>query len=207
MFWRDFEVRGGRFSYSVHACDDGEIRGCFVLGCHEETDSLGGGDVNHFGFGVLGVYAVYFDDAHLVAFNPEVLACKSADVDYAEHVCLAGLNGDGDVLRVVHEGGVGNGFSTSRVLLVDELRDERLNLIVVPVGKGEDDFLIHLLFVGELGIMDNDGTAKTIGVLAIVVRVVPVCSGLVDLEKRCELEIYLHLSNFSRFYKGFLSLP
>ena len=53
---------------------------------------------------------------------------------------------------------------------------------MVPVGKSEDNFLVNLLLVGELRIMNDDRATQTVWVLAIIVRVVPVCAGLVDLQ-------------------------
>lgn len=54
------------------------------------------------------VYAVDFDDAELVSFDPEVLGREGGHVDDAQEVGAAGLDGDLEVLRIVHKGGLGD---------------------------------------------------------------------------------------------------
>jgi hypothetical protein len=41
--------------------------------------------------------------------------------------------------------------------------------------------MIDFLFIRKLGVMNNEGTAETIRILGIVMRVVPICARLVDL--------------------------
>jgi hypothetical protein len=52
---------------------------------------------------------------------------------------------------------------------------------MIPVGEGEDELLVIVILVGELLVMDNEGSAQAVGVLSAGVRVVPVGSGLVNL--------------------------
>lgn len=52
---------------------------------------------------------------------------------------------------------------------------------MVPVREGQDKLMVNFLLVRELGVVDDEGTAKPIRVLRIVVRVIPVCARLVNL--------------------------
>lgn len=54
---------------------------------------------------------------------------------------------------------------------------------MIPVRQCEDYLLIKLVFVGELGIVDNDGSTKTIRILTVIVRMIPVCARLINLRK------------------------
>ncbi len=42
--------------------------------------------------------------------------------------------------------------------------------------------MVNFLAVRELGVVNDEGTAKTIRILRIVMRVVPVCARLVNLQ-------------------------
>lgn len=116
-----------------------------------------------------------------MALNPEVLAGKGTNVNDSEHVGRVGLDGDSQVLSLIHERRLGYRLSTSRVVLGQESRKKSGHLVMVPVREGQDKFMVNLLSVRELGVVDDEGTAKTIRILRIVVRVVPVCAGLVNL--------------------------
>lgn len=50
--------------------------------------------------------AVNLDDLEGVSFDPEVLSRKGCHVDDAEEIGLARLNGDLQVLGIVHESGL-----------------------------------------------------------------------------------------------------
>lgn len=43
--------------------------------------------------------------------------------------------------------------------------------------------MIDLLLVRKFRVMNNDRTAETIGILGIVMRVIPICARLVDLQR------------------------
>ena len=180
-----------RSTYRVHACDYGEVGTGVILGREEETHALRRGDVDHFRFRRLGIHAINLDDLHRVALDPEVLAGKGAHVDDAEKVRLARLNGDGHVLGVIDEGGLGDRLGSGGVGLAQEAGDEVFDLIVVPVRQGEDDLVVSLVLVGEVRVMDDERTTKTVGVLAVVVRMIPVRPGLVDLEMAVSMSFFL----------------
>lgn len=167
--------------YLVHAGHKGKIGTCVVLGRQEKTDALSGGYVNHVGFRFLGIHAVDLDDAHLVALEPQVLTGKGTNVDDADVIRLSRLHRDGHVLRVIDEACVRDRLCASRVGLAQKSRNEGLYLVMIPVGKSEDDFLVHLFFVREPGIMNNERPAKAVGILAVIVGVIPIRPGLVHL--------------------------
>ena len=166
----------------IHACDKGKVGIRVVLGRQEKSHSPSSRNVDHIGLSSLGIHAVYLNNAHLVALEPEILAGKGAHVDDAEMVRLTWLDRDGYVLRIIHEGSIGNGFGASWVSLAHKARDEMLDLVMIPVRKGQYKLLIHLLPVGELWVVDNDWPTEAVGILSVVVRVIPVRSRLADLE-------------------------
>ena len=67
-------------------------------------------------------------------FYPEILADEGSNVNDAEHVSLSGLNGRSQVLRIVHQVGIGNWFGSSWVGDTDKSFHEIWDLIVVPIG-------------------------------------------------------------------------
>ncbi|TKW49549.1 hypothetical protein CTA1_5576 [Colletotrichum tanaceti] len=169
----------------VHGGDDGEVAGLGVVpGGQEEAVTLGRGDVQGVGGGLVGPDAVDLDDAQRVALEPDVVGGEGADVDHADEVGRAGPDVDVEVLGVVHEGRVGHGLGAGGVLDADQLLDEGPGRAVIPVGQGDDEFLVILALVGALGVVDDQGAAEALGVLAVVVGVVPVGADLVKLERR-----------------------
>lgn len=54
-----------------------------------------------------------------------------------------------------------------RVGLRLHVLDERNGLIMIPVGHGEDDFLVVLALVGILRIVHDECSAEAIGVLSL----------------------------------------
>jgi hypothetical protein len=118
-----------------------------------------------------------------MTLEPNVMGCEGANVDQAHEICLAWLDIDLKVLRVVHKGRLRHGLSTRGVLDTDELLEQGLDGLMVPVRQSDDDLLIVLALVRAVGIMDNDRAAQTLGVLAVIVGVVPICSRLVKLRE------------------------
>jgi hypothetical protein len=96
-------------------------------------------------------------------------------------VGLARLNRPSEVLSIIHQGILGNGFSTGGVGLVEKLGDQDLHLLVVPIGEGQNDVLVNLVLVWKVGVLDNKWTPQTIWILTFIVRMVPVSTRLVDL--------------------------
>ncbi len=56
-------------------------------------------------------------------------------------------------------------------------------MVVIPVGQSQYPLLIILPFVRRFGIIDNQRSTKTIRVLGNLVRVIPVCTRLIDLRR------------------------
>jgi len=52
---------------------------------------------------------------------------------------------------------------------------------VIPIGKCDNYLFVVEVFVWGVRVVDYEGTAQAIGVLAPVVTVVPICAWLVDL--------------------------
>lgn len=168
-------------TYCIHACDDGEVLGGILLGGEKEAHALSSRDVDHLSLSGLGVDTVDLHNAHLMTLEPEVLAGKGTHVDGSEQVRRVGLDRQGVVGGLVHEGVLRNGLSTGGIGFGHELGNESMHLLVIPVGKSKDELLVILILVGKLLIVDNEGTAQAVGVLSAGVRVVPVGSGLVNL--------------------------
>ena len=53
---------------------------------------------------------------------------------------------------------------------------------MVPVGEREDYLFVVKVFVWGVWVVDDEGTAKTIGILSSRVTVIPICARLVDLK-------------------------
>ena len=107
---------------------------------------------------------------------------EGGHADDAHEVRLAGLDGELDVLRVVHQIGVGDRLVAGGVQRGGEVGvEEGGELLVVPVGEGEHDLLVVLACVGGVRVVDDEGPAQAVGVLPAHVGVVPVGPGLVDL--------------------------
>lgn len=120
-------------AYLVHAPNEGIIGRGVILHRDENAVTLRWSNINQFCFGRLGVNAINFHDPHGVAFEPEVLSGKSANVDDTEHVSLSGLDWRSEVVCVIHEGGFRDWLSPRWVGHTDETFHQRRYLVVVPV--------------------------------------------------------------------------
>lgn len=49
---------------------------------------------------------------------------------------------------------------------------------MIPIGKGEDNFLIILALIRRVWIRDNERATKAIWILSLDVGVIPISSGL-----------------------------
>ena len=121
--------------------------------------------------------------------NPKILRRESRHVNNPKQVRLTCLHRNLDILRVVDERGFGDGFGASGVADGEELLVQLGDGFVVPVGEGENYGFIIEVLVRVFGVVDDEGPAKAVWVLAFVVGVVPVGAGLVDLERWGELVI------------------
>lgn len=130
-----------------------------------------------------------------MTLEPEEEHGEGRSVDDTQTVGLASLEGEGSVvvegnlsgrvgkvravLGEVDEGLVGDGLGAGGIVLGHEdILIELSHGVVVPVAK--NDGVLVVVNVGErlvLG-MDDEGSAKTVGVLVSVVGVPPVRAGL-----------------------------
>lgn len=118
-----------------------------------------------------------------MALDPEEMSCEGADVGNVDEIGLLWRDGDFEILGVVHEGGLGDRFCASGILDINELLDELLNGLVIPVGEGEDEFFVIFALIRTAGVVNDDGAPEAFRVLAVVMCVVPVCPCLLDLFK------------------------
>lgn len=170
-----------RQTYSIHACHDRKVGLCISLGRDEHAASLSSREVDHVGFSWLGVCTINLDDGHLVTLNPEILSSKSTKIDQSQEIRLAGLHWNLEVLRLIHESSLRNRLSTSRVSLAKELGEQGLHLIMVPVGKRHDNLLIVFPLERRLWVVNDEISSKTIRILTLGMRVIPVGSSLSNL--------------------------
>ena len=165
----------------IHAADKGEIGRRILFGGDENTVALGGRQVEHLCFRRLGIYAVNLHHLHGMAFKPEILCSKSGHVDDPEQIRLAGLESHGQVLGIVHQGGLWDWFCARRVRVAHEPIEETRHLVVVPVAQGEHDLFVVRILDWRIGVVDDQRATKTVRVLSRFVAVVPVCPGLGNL--------------------------
>lgn len=173
---------GMRVSHLIHSANNREVGTGVILGGHEHGVSLGDSDVDEIGLGGLGVGAVNLDDGHSMAFEPDVVGGEGTNVNQTEEVRLAGLDVKMDAMGVVHDGGIGDGLGTSGIPDAHELGHQDVHHAVIPVGKGQHDFLVIHFAEWRVWIMDDESTAQSIWVLALQVRVIPVRSSLINLK-------------------------
>lgn len=171
-------------THQVHARHDWKICGGVVLGCDKNAISLGSSDIDHVGNRRLSIYSVSLDDGHVVTFNPEIVASKSADITDAEEVGLARLDSEGKILGVVHERRIRHRLRTSRVGVAVERCHQTRHLIMVPIGQSKRNLLVVLPQIWIFRISDDKLSAQSVGILASgAVRMVPISARLLNLRK------------------------
>lgn len=125
-------------THCVHARHEGEVGRCIVPGRKQEAATLSSRQINHLGLGWLCIDSIDFNNRHVVALKPYILACKGTNVDHPEHVSPARLDLNAEVLRLVEQCILGDRFSASRIVLADETLEQVWHLVVVPVRHGQD---------------------------------------------------------------------
>lgn len=130
-----------------------------------------------------------------MAFKPDILSRKSADVDHVEKIDLPRLDRDCQILSIIEKCSLRDRFGSSRIGFVDEFWNQNLHLLMVPVRDREDELLI--IFVWEVWIADDEGGSKTIWVLSLVVRMIPVTPRLGNL-RAVKFYIILSTTNYLR---------
>ena len=116
-----------------------------------------------------------------MAFEPEILCSESCHVDNAEHVSLSRLNGNAEILGIVHERSVWHRLCACGIGKAEEAREKTGHLIVVPIREREHNLFIILILVRSIWVADDQGSTKTIRILPGCVRVIPICAGLFNL--------------------------
>lgn len=140
------------------------------------------GQIDHLSLRRLSVDTIDLNDSHVVTFDPEVLTGKGADIGHSEEVGLARLDGNGEILRVVHQCRVRYWLGARGILEADEVVHESGKLIMIPVGDGDADLFVVLSGIRILGIVDEELSSEAIWVLCSAVRVVPICARLFNLQ-------------------------
>jgi hypothetical protein len=88
-------------TYSVHTTNESEIGRGVVLRCEQETVSLSGSNVNQVGLRLVGINTINFNNSHVVALEPDVLPCESADIHHVNEIGLSWLDIDSEILGVI----------------------------------------------------------------------------------------------------------
>ncbi len=102
--------------------------------------------------------------------------------DDPDQVSLPRFEVEFDILGIVEEGCIRSWHPARLIFRVGEVSfNLRGHLLVVPVGHGEDDFFVVLVFVRRSRIMNDEGSSKAIRILAPVMCMIPVRAGLIDL--------------------------
>lgn len=166
-------------TYCVHARGKRVVGSRLVFGCDEDATSLRGTKVDHLCLRLIRVDPINLNNGHVVTLEPDILTRKRAYVDDLEEIGLPRLNRHRQVLGIVEEDSLRNGLRTGWVGLVDELWDQDLHLLVIPVRDREREPLVIL--VREIWITDDQRSPEAVRVLSFVVRVIPVSAWLIDL--------------------------
>ena len=106
-------------------------------------------------------------------------------VDHVNQICLARLNLDGIILAVIDQACIWDwglpglddivGHVGSRLVVVQKCG----HLFMVPVRESHCHLFVEM--VGEIGIVNDEGSPQTVWVLALSMRVVPIGARLLDL--------------------------
>lgn len=160
-------------TYLVHASNKSIIRRGIIFGGDDDAVTLGRGHVDSLSIGGLRVDTVYFYDTHSVAFEPNVLSGKSAYVDQAEHVSPARTHLKGEVLSIIHQSSVGDGLCSSGIGDTDETLHKVGNPVMIPVRKGEDNFLVIVILERAVRVSDDERPSQSIRVLPTIVGMIP----------------------------------
>lgn len=116
-----------------------------------------------------------------MTLEPEILCSECSHIDYAEHVRLARLHVNTQVLGFVHQGRVWNRLSTGWIGIADKPTEQTWHLIMVPIREGQHQFLIVLVFVRRVRVRNDQGPSKSVWILSRIMGVVPVGPRLIDL--------------------------
>lgn len=117
-----------------------------------------------------------------MTLEPNMLTSKSSYIDEMEQIRLARLDGYGKVLGIVHEGTIWNRLRASWVCLIEELWNQDLHFIVVPIRERNSHFSIGLVLVWKIWVGNDKRSSETIWVLSLVVGMIPICAGLISLK-------------------------
>lgn len=116
-----------------------------------------------------------------MTLDPEVLTCEGADISQTEELCSPGLDRNRQILGVIHQRGLRHRFSAGWISDAYEILQHRWHLLVVPIRQVDHTFFVVLSEIPILGVREDQRLAEAIRILARDMRMVPVCTGLVDL--------------------------
>ncbi len=148
--------------------EEGEVAVVSVDGGDEEVVALSRGDTQLVCLGLGDVCTVVHDDLHGMGVDVEHGSGEGRKADEANAVRLAlnernlgtGTIVDDDAVRERRQELRG---VAGHLHVLDELNGLRM----IPVGHGEDDFLVVLALVGILRIVHDECSAEAIGVLSL----------------------------------------
>lgn len=161
------------------------------FGREEEAPSLAGGNpyvlVANICF--LGIDPVDLDHSEGMPIELNSHAHKISHMNDAQKICLSRFYFEFLALLVINKRSVRNRFQAIGLLFVSPRLisvEESWHLFVIPVGYREYNLLIHFIGVRGGGIVDNQGTSKSIWVLALVVLEI-------SNEQMCPMAIWVRL--------------
>ena len=125
-----------------------------------------------------------------MALEPDVLASECAYIDDSEQIGFLGFDCSGKILAVIEKGSFGNWLCSSGIGHTYETLQENWHLLMIPIRDCENYLLVILALVRGVGVVDDQNPAKPIRILPRIMRVIPVCPGLVNLQA------YKYLCNF-----------
>ena len=117
-----------------------------------------------------------------MALKPNVLASECAYIDDSEHVGFPWLDCSSKILAVIEKGSFGNWLCSSGIGHTYETLQENWHLLMIPIRDCENHLHVILAVVWGIGIIDDQSPAKPIRILPRIMRVIPVCPWLVNLQ-------------------------
>ena len=127
-----------------------------------------------------------------------VKLCEARNIDESEVISLVRLNVELNVLAVIHKGRVRHRLGSRWVLCwIHVVCHKPRRFVVIPIRQSHNKF--GIILKGSLRVVNNEGTTQPINILNWRMAVVPVSTGLGDVEGICER---LTGSNFALHSSG-----
>jgi len=101
--------------------------------------------------------------SHVVLVDMEKGLGEAGHVDHTDHICLVRLDEEGHILRFSDESRIRHRLGTVCVLFRREIvRNQNWHLLMIPIGQGNDNFVVNLIRVWVFEILDNEGAAQAV---------------------------------------------